>query len=137
MAACAHRAQAFAAVLWSRGSTVWALLLAVILGLSLLASGLRIGGGGVAIEGAALRDCVGGDQAHNYDAPGQPPPRLLDAELRKDSQDDGDDRESQAELVADVVTPCSVGSPVVLTERCSAAAQRAREGHGARGPPSA
>jgi hypothetical protein len=114
-----------------------AVLLGLILGLSLIASGLRIGAG-VAIEGAALRDCIGGPQAHNQDAPGHPPPRLLDAELRNDSEDDGDDVVSSADIVGELPQPrATVSSWVFLIAPHSEAAQRARECQGARGPPRA
>lgn len=114
-----------------------AVLVGLVLGLSLIASGLRIGAG-VAIEGAALRDCIGGPQAHNQDAPGQPPPRLLDAELRNDNEDDGDDVVSSADILGELSQPRGVViSWVFLVAQSSEAAERARECQGARGPPSA
>jgi hypothetical protein len=114
-----------------------ALILGLILGLSLIASGLRIGAG-VAIEGAALRDCIGGPQAHTRDAPGQPPPRLLDAELRKDSEDDGDDFLAPADIIGELPQPRgTISSYVSFVAQRSEAAQRARQCQGARGPPNA
>lgn len=126
---CAFRAHRLASI-------GWALLVAAILSLSLFASGLRINGG-LAFGGAALRDCVGGDQAHNYDGPGQPPPRLLDAELRNDGHDDDDDDgDAPVDFVVDpAVRVSSISSPFELDPRRSAAAQRACEGQGARAPP--
>lgn len=113
-----------------------AVLLGLILGLNLIAAGSRLGGG-LAIEGVDLRDCIGGDQAHNRDAPGQPPPRLLEAELRKDS-DHGDPRCEPANVGHEPHDPAEASSLwLALGERRSAAAQRAREGHGPRGPPRA
>lgn len=112
-----------------------AVLVGLILGLGLIASGLRIGAG-VAIEGAALRDCIGGPQAHNHDAPGQPPPRLLDAELRHDSEDDGDDVILSADVIGELPLPIgTVSSWVLWVAPHNEAAQRARECQGARGPP--
>lgn len=107
-----------------------------MLGLSMIAAASRIGGG-LMIEGAALRDCIGGDQAWNHDTPGQPPPRLHDGELRKDN-DESDSRAAMAGIAREQPEP-TAGSRgrLVFFERRSEASLRAREGHGARGPPSA
>lgn len=109
---------------------VIAMIMSLVMGLVMLR------GAGLATQGAALGDCVSGPQAHNYDAPGQPPPRLLDAELRKDSEDDGDDFISPLDLVDELPElAATIRARLELGERRSDAVQRAREGHGARGPP--
>lgn len=119
----------------SRPRDVVAVLLALILGLSMIAAGTRLGAG-LTVEGTALRDCVGGDQAWNQDAPGQPPPRLLDSELRKDSEDDSDSRTEFADLARELHEPgASSNGSLMFFERRSGASLRVREGHGARGPP--
>jgi hypothetical protein len=115
---------------------VLAVLLGLILSLSMVAAGSRVGIG-LAVEGAALRDCVTADQASNDDGPSQPPTRLVETELQEDSEDDSDDERTeyaQVERETHELTVLAIGR-VVFCERCSDAAQRVREGHGARGPP--
>lgn len=113
-----------------------AVFLGLVLGLSMIAAGSRAGVG-LTVEGVALRDCVGGPGAWNHDEPGGPPPRLLDAELPEDSEDDSDDHRSacaRTDHQAFALDGLARGR-MVFFEPSWAAAQRVREGHGARGPP--
>lgn len=73
------------------------------------------------------------DRAHNPEAPGQPPSRLLDTNLQKDGGDDGFEL---ANLDSAAIELCAgAGRWLTFIERRNLAAQQAREGHGARGPP--
>ncbi|MFO7567784.1 MAG: hypothetical protein R6X02_34395 [Enhygromyxa sp.] len=112
-----------------------ALLLGVMLGLSMIAAAQRAGGG-LKIEGAALRDCSGGDQAWNHDTPGQPPPRRYDGQLGKDTEDEIDSRVAVADAASEL-DEAFAGScaRLLFFEHASEASLRAREGQGARGPP--
>ncbi|HLT37576.1 MAG TPA: hypothetical protein VK034_14885 [Enhygromyxa sp.] len=114
-----------------------AVLMALVLGLSMIGAGSRIAGG-LTIEGAALRDHVGGDQAFKLDAPGQPPPRLLEGELRKDNHDDSDSRTETTALARDPhESRDEILEALVSFEIRSEASLRVGEGLGARGPPAA
>lgn len=129
---CASRVRALLCVLFGA-------ILVTIVALSLLAAGLR-GGAGLAIEGAALRDCVGGPQVHNYDAPGHPPPRLLDTELRNDDDDGDEDAVLSLADFADQAHELSgpIRSAYAFAERRSPAVQCVHATTvGARGPPRA
>jgi hypothetical protein len=113
------------------------MLLGLVLGLSMFAAGSRLGGG-LTVEGTALRDCTAGDQAWNYDEPGQPPPRLLDAGVQ-DSEDESDDDRTHYADVTDGLQELlgqTVGR-VAFCERRQGLAERVGQGHGARGPPAA
>ncbi len=102
----------------------------------MVAAGSRVGSE-LSVEGTALCDCVDGARASNQDAPDQPPQLPLDTELQGDSEDDSDDdRTEYAHLDHTLDELCGrCIERVAFGDRRTDAAQRIRDGHGARGPP--